>query len=54
VIVGELDRPEMLEIAERLEAEIPNSRRETIAGTAHVPNMERAEEFDRLVLGFLE
>jgi 3-oxoadipate enol-lactonase len=53
VIVGDLDRPEMLEIAERLEAEIPNSRRETIAGTAHVPSMERAEEFDRLVLEFL-
>ena len=53
VIVGELDRPEMLEIAERLEAEIPNARRETIAGTAHVPSMERSEEFDRLVLDFL-
>ena len=54
VIVGELDRPEMQEIANRLEAEIPNVRRETIAGTAHVPNMERPDEFDRLVLGFLE
>ena len=53
VIVGELDRPEMLEIAERLEAEIPNARRETIAGTAHVPSMERPEEFDRIVLDFL-
>ena len=53
VIVGELDRPEMLEIAERLEDEIPNARRETIAGTAHVPSMERSEEFDRLVLDFL-
>jgi len=54
VLVGELDRPEMREIAERLDAGIPNSRRETIAGTAHVPNMERPEEFDRLVLEFLE
>jgi 3-oxoadipate enol-lactonase len=53
VIVGELDRPEMLEIAQRLEAEIPNARRETIPGTAHVPSMERPEEFDRLVLEFL-
>jgi len=43
----------MLEIAERLEAEIANARRETIAGTAHVPSMERAEEFDRIVLDFL-
>jgi 3-oxoadipate enol-lactonase len=53
VLVGDLDRPEMLEIAERLEAEIPNARRETIAGTAHVPSMERPDEFDRLVLEFL-
>jgi pimeloyl-ACP methyl ester carboxylesterase len=53
VIVGELDRPEMLDIAERLEAEIPNARRETIPGTAHVPSMERPDEFDRLVLDFL-
>lgn len=54
VLVGDLDRPEMLEIAERLEAEIPDARRETIAGTAHVPSMERPDEFDRLVLEFLE
>jgi pimeloyl-ACP methyl ester carboxylesterase len=43
----------MLEIAERLGAEIPNARRETIAETAHVPSMERPEEFDRIVLEFL-
>lgn len=53
VIVGEVDRPEMHEIADRLEAEIPNVRRETIAGTAHVPSMERPDEFDQLVLDFL-
>jgi len=54
ILVGELDRPEMREIAQRLDAEIPNSRRYTIAGTAHVPNMEKADEFDRLVLEFLQ
>jgi pimeloyl-ACP methyl ester carboxylesterase len=53
ILVGEVDRPEMLEIAKRLETEIPNARRETIAGTAHVPSMERPDEFDRLVLEFL-
>src|SRR5262245_1749253 len=53
VLVGELDRPEMLEISEKLEAEIPNARRETIAGAAHVTNMEQPEAFDRLVLEFL-
>jgi pimeloyl-ACP methyl ester carboxylesterase len=54
VVVGDLDRPEMLEIAEKLEAEIPGARREVIHGVAHVPSMERPDEFDRLVLGFLE
>jgi len=53
IAVGELDRPEMHEIADRLEAEIPNTRRAVIEGTAHVPSMERPAEFDELVLGFL-
>ncbi len=53
ILVGELDRPEMHAIAELLEAEIPNTRRETIVGAAHVPNMEQPEAFDRLVLDFL-
>ena len=53
ILVGDLDRPEMIDIATRLEAEIPGSRRETISGAAHVPSMERPEEFDRLVLEFL-
>jgi pimeloyl-ACP methyl ester carboxylesterase len=54
ILVGELDRSEMLAIADQLEAEIPNSRRKSIAGAAHVPNMEQPQEFDRLVLEFLE
>jgi 3-oxoadipate enol-lactonase len=53
ILVGELDRPEIHEIADRLEAGIPHSRRATIEGAAHVPSMERPEEFDELVLGFL-
>ena len=53
ILVGELDRPEMHEIADRLESGIPNARRATIDATAHVPSMERPREFDELVLGFL-
>jgi 3-oxoadipate enol-lactonase len=53
VLVGDLDRPEMIQIADKLEAEIPNARRETIVGAAHVTNMEQPEQFDRLVLEFL-
>jgi pimeloyl-ACP methyl ester carboxylesterase len=51
--VGELDCEDMLAIAERLEREVPGCRRATISRTAHVPSMERPEEFDELVLGFL-
>jgi pimeloyl-ACP methyl ester carboxylesterase len=54
VLVGEEDQPDIRAIAERLAQEIPNARFETISDTAHVPSMERPEEFDRLVLGFLE
>jgi pimeloyl-ACP methyl ester carboxylesterase len=54
VLVGEEDQPDIRAIADRLAGEIPDARFERIANTAHVPSMERPEEFDRLVLGFLE
>ena len=54
IVVGEEDLPDMHQIGERLQREIPNARRATIAGAAHVPSMERPREFDELVLGFLE
>jgi 3-oxoadipate enol-lactonase len=54
VLVGEEDQPDIRAIADRLAREIPNARFETIPNTAHVPSMERPEEFDTLVLGFLE
>jgi pimeloyl-ACP methyl ester carboxylesterase len=53
ILIGEEDQPDMHAIAERLEREIPGARRATIAGTAHVPSMERPREFDELVLPFL-
>jgi 3-oxoadipate enol-lactonase len=54
VLAGEEDVPEMHEIAGRLERELPNARRASIANTAHVPSMERPREFDQLVLPFLQ
>ncbi len=54
VLVGEEDVPDMHEIAERLERELPNARRASIADTAHVPSLERPREFDQLVLPFLQ
>jgi 3-oxoadipate enol-lactonase len=54
VVVGEEDVPDMHEIADRLERELPNARRASIAETAHVPSLERPREFDQLVLPFLQ
>jgi 3-oxoadipate enol-lactonase len=53
-VTGEEDRDEMQAIADRLAAEIPNARRASISGAAHVPSLERPEELDRLVLDFLK
>jgi 3-oxoadipate enol-lactonase len=54
VLTGEEDRPDIQAIADRLAREIPGARRARIANTAHVPSMERPEEFDELVLAFLD
>ncbi|MDQ3376452.1 MAG: alpha/beta hydrolase [Actinomycetota bacterium] len=54
VLVGEVDRPRPLAAADLLERELPNVRKTVLPGTAHVPNMERPEEFNRLVLDFLK
>lgn len=53
VVTGDEDVPDIHEIAEKLTAEIPGAERATVAGAAHLPNLERPEEFDRIVRGFL-
>jgi len=53
VISGDRDVEDFRRIAERLAATIPDARAETIAGAAHLPSLERPDEFDRLVLEFL-
>ena len=53
VVVGDLDTSQTLEAADALAGGIPGARLEVIKGTAHLPNMERPEEFNRLVLDFL-
>jgi 3-oxoadipate enol-lactonase len=53
VVVGALDVPDVLAIAERFEREIPNVRRVMIDGTAHLPSLERPDEFNEIVLDFL-
>ena len=53
VLTGDEDVGDIHQIADKLAAEIPRAERATIADAAHLPNLERPEEFDRIVLGFL-
>jgi 3-oxoadipate enol-lactonase len=54
VVTGDEDVRDIHEIADRLSAEIPGAERATIAAAAHLPSLERPEEFNRIVLGFLD
>ena len=54
LIVGDEDQPRVFAAADLLEKELPNQRKIVMHGTAHLPNMERPEEFNRLVLEFLQ
>lgn len=54
VIAGAEDQPHVLASANLLETSIPGARKVVMPDTAHVPSMERPQEFNRLVLDFLE
>jgi 3-oxoadipate enol-lactonase len=53
VLTGDEDFDDIKTIGDRLAREIPGAERATMAFTAHLPNLERPDEFDRIVLGFL-
>jgi pimeloyl-ACP methyl ester carboxylesterase len=53
LIVGDEDQPSVFAAADLLGRELPNVRKVVMHGAAHVPNMERPEEFNRIVLDFL-
>ncbi|HEX2181943.1 MAG TPA: alpha/beta fold hydrolase, partial [Rubrobacteraceae bacterium] len=53
VVVGALDRPEVVARSEALARTVPRARKVVMDGTAHLPNMERPEEFNEAVLAFL-
>ncbi len=50
---GELDQPDGAVIAEHLVATIAGARHVPIAGSAHLPSLERPAAFDEVVLAFL-
>jgi pimeloyl-ACP methyl ester carboxylesterase len=53
VVVGDLDRPEIVASADLLEERLPDARKVVMPGTAHLPSMERPGDFNRIVLEFL-
>lgn len=53
IIAGDLDAPPSLARAELLAKNIPHAKSVTINGTAHLPNMEKPEEFNKQVQWFL-
>jgi len=53
VVTGDDDVHDIHQIADKLEAEIPGAERAHIAGSGHLPSLERPDEFDRVVLAFL-
>jgi pimeloyl-ACP methyl ester carboxylesterase len=53
VLAGDADAPDFLEIADRLERELPNARKVVLEDTAHTIPLERPDEFRDLTLEFL-
>jgi pimeloyl-ACP methyl ester carboxylesterase len=53
IMLGGEDDPRLFKDANKLERDIVGSRRVTIAETHHMPNMEKPEEFNTIVLDFL-
>lgn len=53
ILVGDADMPDMMTIADKLEAGIEGSRKVVISG-AHMINMEQPARFNRVVRTFLE
>jgi pimeloyl-ACP methyl ester carboxylesterase len=53
IIIGDQDEANIATIADLLAANIRGARKIIIPDTAHLPNMEKPEQFNRVVLEFL-
>jgi pimeloyl-ACP methyl ester carboxylesterase len=53
VIVGELDSPDFHLIADLVSSNVVNAEKCVIMDAGHMSNMEKPEEFNKVVLGFL-
>ena len=53
VLVGTEDLPDLRAICAHVAAEIPGAQLEVVEGAGHLPSLERPDELNRLLLGFL-
>ncbi len=53
VVIGDLDMPGIIDIANRIEKEVAGAKKAVIKGAAHSVNMEKPEKFNRVVVEFL-
>ena len=53
VLVGTEDLADLRAICARVAAEIPGAQLEVVEGAGHLPSLERPDELNRLLLGFL-
>jgi pimeloyl-ACP methyl ester carboxylesterase len=53
VVVGAEDLEDIKSMAQKLAGEIPGARLATIEGAGHLPSLERPNELNELLLGFL-
>ncbi|NIM91913.1 MAG: alpha/beta fold hydrolase [Candidatus Aminicenantes bacterium] len=53
-VVGELDMPGILEIVQLIKENVTGAETFTIADVAHMINMEKPEDFNKIVLDFLK
>lgn len=54
VVIGEHDLPDLHEIADLLHGNIPHAEKIDLMGVGHMANMEAREQFNEIVLKFLE
>ena len=52
-VVGDLDMPDIIDMVAAIERDVPGASTITIPGVAHMVNMEKPDEFNRVVLEFL-
>ena len=53
-MIGDNDSEDLVKLADRLAAEIPNATLVTIANAAHLPSLEHPDQFNAILGNFLE